>query len=400
MRISPFLLLGTAVFSLAGDFSYNSKFDTKGAMLEKYKSLFSVELGLPGKGIKSLPQGAAYSRGLVQAGKHLLGTTYSKRKGVVPVSYLFDLKNQEIVDIRAFTKPVDGEFAFGLVKTSAGEIYTGTFANGKTGFIYKLTVKKNKIKAKKIKSVIKGQGIYCLEASADGKTLYGITFPSNTFFTLDLKSKKVKTYSKSALSKDLRGKSVRHGELGALLSRDLGQDKEGRIYGSMSNGQLFRFDQGADSLETIGSLPGRSYRRSSRSWVLAQDGMLYGGTSQGGRFFRLDPNNLNLIDLGKPLNVRNHINGLVAIKGMIYGIGGEYPDQSGLFTYNIKSRAYNKETEDMLAYSGFPRYWMFPKNATSYSAKYVSTITQLDQNWIVFGEEVLFPALVFHKVAK
>jgi len=400
MRSLPLLVLIASALSSAGDFGYNPKFDPNGTTPKKYKKLFSVELGLPGKGIKSLPQGAGYSRGLAVVGKQILGTTYSKWKGVTPVVYLFDLEKQVIIDFKTFTKPGDGEFAYGLVKTAKGKIYTGTFGQGVTGFIYQLTVKKNKIKTRKIKSILKGEGIYCLEASADGKKLYGITFPSNTFFSLDLKSKKVKTYAKSALSKGLRKKSKIHWELGALLSRDLGQDKKGRIYGSMSNGKLFRFDPEADSLESIGNLPGKSYRRSSRSWVLGKDGMLYGGTSQGGRFFLLNPQTLDLVDLGKPLNARNHINGLVAGKGLIYGIGGEFPDQTGLFTYNMETRSYKLPKMEMWAFSGFPRYWMFPKNATSFSPKYVSTILQLDDNWIVFGEEELFPALLFHNISK
>ena len=68
-------------------------------------------------------------------------------------------------------------------------------------------------------------------------------------------------------------------------------------------------------------------------------GLIYGGTSVG-YLFRLNPENLTVANLGKPL-MGYGINGLVRVPGgKLYGVGGNPNEMARLFSYDPSAAAY------------------------------------------------------------
>ena len=129
-----------------------------------------------------------------------------------------------------------------------------------------------------------------------------------------------------------------------MMSRMLVVDQEGRVFASGEDGAFFRFDPKARKLEKLAihapAVPGREPWTRVDAFLLDPTGVIYGGTSDG-YLFRLDPDKLTVINLGKPLS-QYRINGLVrAPTGELYGVGGTEDDMARLFSYDPRTGAYN-----------------------------------------------------------
>src|SRR5438067_1738638 len=84
---------------------------------------------------------------------------------------------------------------------------------------------------------------------------------------------------------------------------------------------------------------GREVYNRVDTWTADAEDNLYGGTSDG-YLFRLNPANLTVVNLGKPLN-QYRIRGLVlAHNGRLYGIGGDDDEMARLFSYDPASGLY------------------------------------------------------------
>ncbi len=87
------------------------------------------------------------------------------------------------------------------------------------------------------------------------------------------------------------------------------------------------------------AVPGRERWTRVDAFLLDPSGIIYGGTSDG-YLFRLDPEKLTVINLGKPL-MQSRLNGLVrGGDGKLYGTGGGKDDMARLFSYDPISGEY------------------------------------------------------------
>ena len=138
---------------------------------------------------------------------------------------------------------------------------------------------------------IPNEGTFCMAVDAERGRVYGVTYPSNRFWTYDIGTKKGED----------------KGHIGPHLTHSIAVDADGNVWGSYGYGRLFKYDLAEDRvLKTRITLPGEG--QNLDSIVLAPNGLLYGGTGdwarvgyeQGGYVFVLDPKEGRTRYLGKP----------------------------------------------------------------------------------------------------
>lgn len=186
---------------------------------------------------------------------------------------------------------------------------------------------------------VKGQGIYTLAIDRPRGMIYGLTYPDGEFFRYEIQTGVVKTYGRVAANL-IPGEKFEHEK---AIGRALALDQDGNVFSSGEGGKLYRFDIKAQQLERLEielpAVPGREVYNRVDAWTADADGNLYGGTSDG-YLFRLNPANLTVVNLGKPLN-QYRIRGLVlAHNGKLYGIGGADDEMARLFSYDPASGLY------------------------------------------------------------
>ena len=127
------------------------------------------------------------------------------------------------------------------------------------------------------------------------------------------------------------------------IGRALALDQDGNVFTSGEGGRFYRFSTKTRQLERLEiglpAVPGREVYNRVDAWTADAEGNLYGGTSDG-YLFRLNPANLTVVNLGKPLN-QYRIRGLVlAHNGKLYGIGGDDDEMARLFSFDPVSGLY------------------------------------------------------------
>jgi len=186
---------------------------------------------------------------------------------------------------------------------------------------------------------VKGQGIYTLAIDRSRGMIYGLTYPDGEFFRYEIKPGVVKTYGRVAANL-IPGEKF---EYEKAIGRAVALDQDGNVFTSGEGGRFYRFNIKTQQLERLEiglpSVPGREVYNRVDAWTADADGNLYGGTSDG-YLFRLNPANLTVVNLGKPLN-QYRIRGLVlAHNGKLYGIGGADDEMARLFSYDPASGLY------------------------------------------------------------
>jgi len=186
---------------------------------------------------------------------------------------------------------------------------------------------------------VKGQGIYALTIDRQRGIIYGLTYPDGHFFSYTIDSGLFKTHGLVAKSRIPGEKFENEKNIGRALI----VDREGDVYTSGGSGSFIRFHAKTEQLEElklfVPAVPGREAYNRVDAWVAGAGGTLYGGTSDG-YLFRLDPANMRVECLGKPLN-QYRIRGLVlARNGKLYGIGGDNDELARLFSYNPANGVY------------------------------------------------------------
>ncbi len=168
--------------------------------------------------------------------------------------------------------------------------------------------------------VAEHEGIYALAADERKHTLYGVTFPSGLFFSLDVASGQVKAHGK--LFERTR---IGVDEYFRPVPRALAVDTAGVVWMSGGWGQLFRYDPARDVLEQtdlrLPGVPGREFLNVLDTLVPGPQGVLYGGTSDG-YLFRLDTVHLRTANLGRASDDAR-------IRALIYGPGGKFYGVTG-----------------------------------------------------------------------
>jgi outer membrane protein assembly factor BamB len=234
----------------------------------------------------------------------------------------------------------------GIAVSAAGDVYLGTSPGG---HILKYTLREADTQqieiGKPLTLVDLGQpvpdeSIVTLTIDRGANIIYGLTAPNAHFFSYSIAESKFHDFGVLA-GKIPFGEKF---EKDKMMSRMLVVDQEGRVFASGEDGAFFRFDPKARKLEKLAihapAVPGREPWTRVDAFLLDPTGVIYGGTSDG-YLFRLDPDKLTVINLGKPLS-QYRINGLVrAPTGELYGVGGTEDDMARLFSYDPRTGAYN-----------------------------------------------------------
>ncbi|HWF66957.1 MAG TPA: hypothetical protein VN670_06615 [Acidobacteriaceae bacterium] len=187
---------------------------------------------------------------------------------------------------------------------------------------------------------VAGENIFALTIDRKANAIYGLTSPNAHFFEYSIASGKFTDFG--VVAKNIpEGEKFEHDK---IMSRTLIVDREGNVFSSGENGSFFRFDPKAQKLEKLSiqapAVPGREPWTRVDAFLPDPSGAIYGGTSDG-YLFRLDPENLTVTNLGKPLN-QYRIDGLVrASDGKLYGVGGDKEEMARLFSYDPSTGAYH-----------------------------------------------------------
>ncbi len=138
---------------------------------------------------------------------------------------------------------------------------------------------------------IANEGTFCMAVDAERGRVYGVTYPSNRFWTYDVES----------------GRGTDKGHIGPHQSHSIAVDAQGNVWGSYGYGRLFKYDLAQDRVsKTHITLPGEN--QNVDSIVLAPNGLLYIGTGdwarvgyeEGGYLVAFDPAEERTRYLGKP----------------------------------------------------------------------------------------------------
>ena len=133
---------------------------------------------------------------------------------------------------------------------------------------------------------------------------------------------------------------------------------DGSLLGAFAEGQLWRYSPADASLTALEAhapcQKGKRYVAGVQSLILADDGLVYGGTSVDGYVFTYDPQSGTVANLGKP-NRQSNIRALAqGHEGSIYGLVEEQQGMAHLFRYSTETGF----TDLGLLGSAFPEYWI------------------------------------------
>ncbi len=132
---------------------------------------------------------------------------------------------------------------------------------------------------------------------------------------------------------------------------------DGRLIGAFAEGQLWEYSPDEGRLTPLDayapSQKGKRYVAGVQSLILADDGLLYGGTSVDGYLFSYDTKTGVVANLGKP-NRQSNIRALAqGYDGCIYGLVGEKEGLTHLFRYEPAQGF----TDLGMLGSAFPENW-------------------------------------------
>ncbi|MFH2068196.1 MAG: hypothetical protein ABII89_01865 [Candidatus Omnitrophota bacterium] len=174
----------------------------------------------------------------------------------------------------------------------------------------------------------KHEGISSLAIDNNRKILYGLSSKNGLFFTYEIEKKKITVKEKIDEINE--------------FSRKLLIVKNGIVYGLGYKGQIVKFDPKKSKLERLDifapSLKGRELYNRVDCWVFDEEsGLIYGGTIDG-IIFIFNPENEEIICLGKPID-QMRIRALTVGKdGRVFGVGGEPGKCCHLFVYEPRKR--------------------------------------------------------------
>jgi len=186
---------------------------------------------------------------------------------------------------------------------------------------------------------IPGESIACLAIDRQRNMIYGLTAPNAHLFRFSIADNKFTDLGIVAKNPPW-GEKFEHTK---MMSRMLAVDTAGNVFASGENGALYRFAAATGSLEKLPihapAVPGREPYTRVDAFFVDDAGMIYGGTSDG-YLFRLDPEKLTIVNLGKPLN-QYHIAGLASgPDGKLYGVGGDTSEMARMFSFDPATGSY------------------------------------------------------------
>ncbi len=168
--------------------------------------------------------------------------------------------------------------------------------------------------------------IYALTISPKGDEIYGITYPDGHFIIYNITAGELKDLGE--IDKDV----IFHGpeRYWRSLPRALICDDYGNVFTSSTRGEIVYYSPNSGKIVSTGlRIPGDYYPAKSfedyavvECFAKSDDGLIYGGSSDG-YLFSFNPENMDLINLGKP-RVSRRLRALtIANNGKVYLIAGE-----------------------------------------------------------------------------
>lgn len=278
--------------------------------------------------VKPIPPGESAITSLAKDPRgRIVGATSGARTHV----FIYDPEVDRVVDLGGVDE--DSEARNSIVVTETGVINVGTrrrqgpgrLVSFRTDYRETLSWQPSRPKFYSLDLPKPDEGIACLAYDPGRHSIYGITHPSGTFFTMDAESH----------SSKLMGRVDELGEFSDCLV--VGCD--GKVYGGKRWGKMWEFDPDGETLRQldieIPCLAGRQLYNKVDSMALdGSTGVIYGGGTADGVLFRLDPASMRITSLGKPTSQPRVRAIAVGRDGKVYGIAGRRGGTAHLFRYD------------------------------------------------------------------
>ena len=341
---------------------------------------FSVYLiGQPDKDsafIGSIPQGEGPVSSLCETRDNgVIGGTRVAR-GKSPWLFYYSLKDKIIR--RESVLPLSGTFpgqkcVSGLVMAADSAVYGAITLLHEMDYefeadvkamsyegahLFKAAVNAGKISVTDLGVAVKGEGISAIVAGRGGDVLYGVTVPSQVFFSYDIKTGKAQELGKLPEFETEFRRYI------SKSTRALVVDDSGNVYGSAARGKLFKYTVSSKKLDTLSTaLPtegnGAAYDCIT-TFARTKSGRIFGGTFLDGKLFELFPRTGRIKDLGLTSRTGN-LTGLAEKDGILYGLSGSKSSTTKYFAYNPATGEFQKFPEVKIYYENtdLKSKWMF-----------------------------------------
>ena len=308
---------------------------------------FAIEVSLENTSLKRLPIYRNAITSLAVAEEDVIGGT-SAREGMSPFLFVASLKKREVTAILDLDHVVTGQNAIrsGFVVDKDHQLYAGTIpdkTNRSGGHLLKIKRSAaGKLHVTDLGIPVAGEGVFSITNDPDYKKIYGISYPSGFFFSYDIPSEKTKIYNDPAPQKGIVHSLDEQFSLAPedFLSRALITDGQGLVYGSLPFGKIFCFNPGDETIRELeAELPevwGRRSLGQVQCWLKTKNGRMFGGNSADGQLFEFIPSTKQIRNIGKPIMMPGLAGLAEGADGKIYGIAGEMPGYSHLFSFDEK----------------------------------------------------------------
>lgn len=195
-----------------------------------------------------------------------------------------------------------------------------------------------KAKVKDLGVAVPGNSIYTMTINADKTKIYGISYPDAIFFEFDIAQKKVTSQAQWLAEKSYSGpeRSWRSVPRAVLCGSD------GKVYSSGNNGLIYCFDPASKTVaQTYMRIPGEYWETQNyngypvvEQLIEVAPGLVY-GTSSDGFLFRFDLESQTLRVLGKPRVERRVRAMTLGNDDRLYMICGEKDNVCRMFSYDL-----------------------------------------------------------------
>jgi hypothetical protein len=205
------------------------------------------------------------------------------------------------------------------------------------------------LKIKDLGIPFQGEGIAALVSDERRGIIYGITVPSQIFFSFNIIARKAFKLGK------LKNVEIWRNRYIGKSTQAMVVDETGNVCGSTAEGKIFKYSHKTHTLDILDfDLPtegeGGHYDCIS-ALIRTKDNRYFGGTFLDGKLFEFFPQSGRVKALGITGRT-GHLRGLAELDGILYGFSGSEKVGSRFFAYNLKTGEY-KCFPDFMAY--FPR---------------------------------------------
>lgn len=199
----------------------------------------------------------------------------------------------------------------------------------------------HKAKVTDLGIAVPGNSVYAMTINCDKTKLYGISYPDAVFFEFDIKTKAFKSYGELLSMKSYAGpeRSWRS------VPRSLVCAGDGKVYTSGDNGLMVSFDPSSGKIgETTMRIPGEYWVTQNynaypvvEQLLTGKEGEIWGSTSDG-FVFRINLAGEKLSVLGKP-RVERRVRAMTLGKDQkLYMICGEKDNVCRMFSYDLSEK--------------------------------------------------------------